>query len=222
MGEPEPDGQSEVTIPEETVHSGVSAPRGRSFAREEIAGLGLLFLLALGLRVWLAARTATIFEDGPRFLATASRMAAGEWEMAFRDSYHPLYSFLIQGLSRITGDPEFVGSAISVLAGSLCVLALYAFFRQVWGVQVAAVGAFLLAIHPYAIRFSSSVQSEALYMLFFVGSVALLIRVLDRPGLWSAILCGVVLGLAYLVRPEGVVVGVVGGLAGGILWLRRF
>lgn len=211
-----------MTISEETVESGQSVLRGPRFSREEFATLGILFLLALGLRLWVAARAVTIFNDGPRFLTTASRMAAGEWQQAFWDSYHPLYPFLIQAVSRVTGDPEGVGTALSVLAGSLCVLVLYAFFRQIWNAQVAAVGAFLLAIHPYAIRFSSSVQSEALYMLFFVGSVALLIWVLDRPRFGSALLCGLTVGLAYLVRPEGAVVGLVGGAAAVILWLRRF
>ncbi|MEE3326829.1 MAG: glycosyltransferase family 39 protein [Myxococcota bacterium] len=211
-----------MSATEEMAHSGKPVGQTSGFAKEEATRLGALFLLAVALRTVVAARAATLFNDGPRFLDTASLMASGAWEQAFRDSYHPLYSFLIQLFSRFTGDPERVGVVISVLAGSLCVLVFYAFLRRIWNVRVATVGAFLLAIHPYAIRFSSSVQSEALYLLLFVGSVALLLRALDRPGFANALFCGVVVGLAYLTRPEGAVVGVVGAMAAGVLWLRRF
>lgn len=190
------------------------------FERESTR-LALVFLLAIGLRSLAAARVATIFEDGPRFLSISSQMAQGHWEQAFLDSYHPLYSFLIQAIARFTGNPEFVGIVISVVAGSLCVCALYAFLRQIWSIEVATVGAFLLAIHPYSIRFSASVQSEALYMLLFVGSAALLLWVLDRPRVGSAVALGVVVGFAYLTRPEGAMVGLLGALAVATLWLRK-
>lgn len=210
-----------MSAPQEMASAGNPIGLAPRLGTGEAAGLGAVFLLALVLRIWVAARVATLFEDGPRFLATASHMAAGEWTQAFQDSYHPLYSFLIQAVARLTGDPERVAVAISVLAGSLAVLALYVFLRQAWNGQVALVGAFLLAIHPYAIRFSSSVQSEGLYLFLFLGAVALLLRTLDRPGFTSALLCGGVVGLAYLTRPEGLVVGLVGAVAMGVLWLRR-
>jgi 4-amino-4-deoxy-L-arabinose transferase-like glycosyltransferase len=185
-------------------------------------GLQLLFLfvLALALRIVAVGRTAVIFNDGPEFLRIADAFSQGAFAQALTHPYHPLYPACIALLSACGVSPEAAAVAISVVSGSLAVLALYAFLRLAFGWRVAFVGATLLAIHPYAIRFSADVQSDALYLAFFLGSVAALYSAL-AGGRWRlAVLAGGLSGLGYLTRPEGLGVALVGLLLIGVAWLR--
>ena len=184
-----------------------------------------IFLAALALRVAAAFRTAAIFNDGPRFLDIAKAMHAGDWLSALSDAYHPLYPFLVSiahsALEFVSVESwEMAAVACSALAGAACVVPLYSFIRQAFDERAAAFGAIALAVHPYAVRFSADVQSDAVYLAFFLTAVALLFSALRsrRPAL--AFATGVATGLAYLTRPEGLGVAVVAVGWCGIALLR--
>jgi hypothetical protein len=110
--------------------------------------------------------------------------------------------------------------AVSVLGGALAVAALYALLHEGFGRRAAAVGGFLLAVHPVALEFSD-VQSDALYLALFLASAALLLRAYLRESAASALGAGAVAGLAYLTRPEGVGTVVVGVALAAFELLRR-
>jgi hypothetical protein len=85
---------------------------------------------------------------------------------------------------------------------------------------VATVGAALFAVHPYAIRFAADVQSDSVYLAFFLAAVAALFYALSRGSVGAAGATGLLSGLAYLTRPEGVGVLVVGIGIACLSWLR--
>ena len=190
-------------------------------SRDDVASTGAverwlptaLVLLAAVARALHWSRTAAMMNDGPEFIGMAQRFAAGDWRGALSDNYHPLYSLLVAALHPLFGDWERAAAAVSVVAGALAVAALFALLRDTFDRRTAAIGAFLLAVHPIAIEFSD-VQSDALYLGLFVASAAFLARAQPRASARAAFAAGAVAGLAYLARPEGlgtVVVGV--GLA---------
>ncbi len=165
-----------------------------------------------------------MFNDGPEFLALTQAFAVGDWARALGHDYHPLYPFatLVVGLvTGATGD-GYVSAAIavSVLSGTVAVGCLYAFLRSAFGLPAAWIGALALAVHPYAVRFSSDVQSDGLYLALFLAAVALAWAALRgrRPALagWA----GALSGLAYLTRPEGVGVALASGAVAGLAALR--
>lgn len=158
---------------------------------------------------WL--QTAVMMNDGPIFIRLARQIRDGDWNAALRYEFHPLYPIAIALVEPLTGDWERAAVAVSVIAGALSVLALFALLRDTFDRRVAAIGAFLLAVHPIAIE-QADVQSDALYLAFFVWSAALLWRALSRDDARAAFAAGVVAGLAYLVRPEGLGAVVVGGI----------
>lgn len=162
-----------------------------------------LFLLALVVRVGAALRTAAIFNDGPHFLRLSELLGRGEWAAALRDAYHPLYPGLTAAVSLLVEKVEIAAIGVSVVSGSLAVLALYAFVRWAFDDRTAWIAGVLLAIHPYASRFSADVQSEGLYFALFLGAVAGLWRALQHGRAPAAAVAGSLIGLAYLVRPEG-------------------
>jgi hypothetical protein len=170
------------------------------------------------------AREDVLFNDGPEFLRVTQAMAARDWGRALADDYHPLYSFAILATQLAAPLPNdgFVSAAVlvSVLAGVASVLCLYLFVRSAFGAAAAWPAALALAVHPYALRFSADVQSDGLYLALFLGSVAALWAALRGGAPALAGWAGSLSGLAYLTRPEGVGVALVGGALGSLRALR--
>jgi hypothetical protein len=179
-----------------------------------------LFAVAMAIRLGTFLRTAVIFNDGPVFLGIAEQMDAGRWAEAFAQDQHPLYPLLIVAAQSVQSTPFAAATAVSLLFGSLAVVALYAFLVQAWDRRIAVVGALLLAVNPYAARFSADVQSEPVYLFFFLGAVAALFGALRACAVRWAVVAGVFAGLAYLTRPEGIGVVLVGASLAGVAWLR--
>lgn len=186
----------------------------------ELAAAGLVAALALVVRALRWSGTVLMFNDGPTFLALAGHMAEGRWGDALAHDYHPLYPFVVMMGQLALGDAERAAAWISIAGGTLAVAALWVFLRGAFGPRPALLGALLLAVQPRAIDFSSDVQSDGLYLGLFLAGVAWLWwgwRA-ARPA-W-AFLAGLVSGLAYLARPEGLGVVLVGGLLAAASLLR--
>jgi hypothetical protein len=179
-----------------------------------------LAVAAVALRAWVWTRTPAIHNDGPIFIGLAQLMGEGEWRAALAHAFHPLYPACLlavhtalASLGAVSGASgwETAGAAVSALSGGAAVLATYAWTRSLLGNRAALGAAAVLAVHPYAVRYSADVQSDGLYLALFLASVGSGWRALrDRDGR-AAAFAGAASGLAYLTRPEGL--GVLGVLA---------
>ncbi len=169
----------------------------------------LLFGAAAIVRFGAAWQTQGIFNDGPSFLRVAAWFHEGHTAMAFGHSYHPLYPLLISWLAPWVGDFALAGVVVSVVFGSLAVIALHAFLVRAFDRRTAFLGGLLFALLPYAAMQSADVQSEGLYFALFLSALAVSWRAVEdaAPG-WAAA-AGVLAGGAYLVRPEGLGVAAV-------------
>jgi len=161
-----------------------------------------LALLAVIVRALRWSWTAVMMNDGPIFIRLAQQMADGDWRAALTYEFHPLYPFAVRVAQLLFGDWERAAVAVSVLAGGIAVLGLFVLLRDAFDRRVAAIGGLLLAVHPVAIE-QADVQSDSLYLAFFVWSAAFLWRALSRERAVPALVAGLLAGLAYLVRPEG-------------------
>ncbi len=189
--------------------------------REEAIAIVALVLLGALLRTLRWEQNAVLFNDGPLFIELARVLQAGDLRLALAHPYHPLYSALMAWLAPLTGDLERAGATLSILGGSAAIFALWAFLRPAFGARAACIGAFLLAVHPRAIEYSGDVQSDGVYLAFFLGAVACLWRALERGGAGAAALAGALAGLAYLTRPEGLGLVLVGLGLGALRVLAR-
>ncbi len=189
---------------------GVSESANTTSGWSPLQQMSTLFGVALLLRVLAALRTPVIFNDGPSFIAIATAIGEGRLGEALAHPYHPLYPALLAALGRVVPDLEMAGIATSVVAGSAAVVALYCFLRAAFDARLAFVGAMLLALSPYAIRFSADVQSDSLYLALFLFGVAALYPALREASAARAFLTGALSGAAYLTRPEGLGVVIVG------------
>jgi 4-amino-4-deoxy-L-arabinose transferase-like glycosyltransferase len=173
--------------------------------------VGLLAVAAL-VRGYAWSQTSVMFNDGPVFLSLAQAIGEGRWVEVLSHPYHPLYPFCIQWLSKSGLALETSAVVISIFGGLLGIVALHSFLRRAFGFEVAWLGAWILALHPCAVDFSSDVMSDGLYIGLYLSAFAAMARMVDTPSLPASICCGVLSALAYLVRPEGVGLVLIGGV----------
>ncbi|MDP6977492.1 MAG: glycosyltransferase family 39 protein [Myxococcota bacterium] len=183
-----------------------------------------LALFAAAVRGVVGLRTSVIFEDGPHFLAIARAFSEGRYSDGLAHPYHPLYSALVAATQPVFGNFEHAALAVSALGGAIAVAASFVFLRDAFDVHVAWIGAALFAISPYPVRFTADVASEGVYLACFAAALALLWRGVQseapRSGFALLFAAGACSGLAYLARPEGAGLLVVGVLWLGFEWLR--
>ena len=171
-----------------------------------------MVLLAIGVRCLDWLQTPTVFNDGPVFIEMAGEFLQGNWSAGFSYSFHPLTSLMIAGLGSLGGDLEVAGRLVSVLSGGVATLALFFLVLDQFGRRVATTAALLFAVSPTMVPPGMNVQSDGLHLALVLGSAFSAWRMLSRQsGAW-AISALVLCGLAYLTRPEGLVIGVVAGL----------
>jgi hypothetical protein len=181
----------------------VEAERG-SGARRDVIGLTAILLFALAVRAFAWSRTVVMFNDGPVFLAMAEAVGEGRWSEVLAHPYHPLYPTLIA----LVGGAfpigiETAGVAVSILGGLLSVAAVFWLARDWFGSEVAWLSAWIVALHPWAVDFSSDVMSDGLYAGLFLVRFVAMARAVEHPNSKNTLVCGFASGLAYLVRPEG-------------------
>lgn len=196
--------------------AGVASPG----VRTEVALLVALSALALALRATVAWRNPVIFDDGPAFIEIARAMARGDFGSALAHPYHPLYSLLIWLTPGSAGHEEFVGVAWSVLAGTTSVVLLWWMLRPLFAGRVALAAAALFAAHPYAVRISADVQSDTLHLAFLLLGLGGVQRAAARADAGLAFAAGIAAALAYLARPEGFGVVVVGAILFAAAWMQ--
>src|SRR4051794_4142666 len=94
-----------------------------------------------------------------------------------------LWSYVVAGGVRILGRSPEVPRLLSLVAGAMTVAATYLLGRQLHGVLVGALAAFLLAVSAAHILVNSHVSwSNCATPLFTTLAIWLLVRALDQPG----------------------------------------
>ena len=110
----------------------------------------------------------------------------------------------------MVGDWEWAAVAVSIASGCGSVVLLHWFVCDAFDRRTADIAALILAVHPWAVRHSSDVQSDGLYLAAFLAAVAVLWRAWREQRTALAFAAGALSGLAYWVRPEGAGVALIG------------
>ncbi len=175
-------------------------------------GLGALLAFAGALRAFAWSRTAVLFNDGPIFLALAQALREGRIGDVLAHPQHPLYPALVALLEAFALAPEAAAVAVSIAGGLLAVAAVFWMAWARFGRSAAWISAWVVALHPWAVDFSSDVMSDGAYAGLHLASFAVLVELLERPSRGRALAFGLLAALAYWTRPEGLVLVVVAGV----------
>ena len=164
----------------------------------------LLLIISISVRIYLGFFTYVIKNDSVAFIQNAKYFADGDFLSGLRHDFHPLYSFLIAVLCKAIPDMELSGTIVSISFGTLTVIVFYLIGKSVFGRKVSFVSSVVLALHPYAVRFSVDIISESTYFFFFISALGLGFFAIVKRKYYLFALAGISSAFAYLVRPEGI------------------
>lgn len=179
----------------------------------------IIFLVALGLRVlsMIARGDYVAFDEGYYLLLGENLWNGRGYTLNGlpHTTFSPLYPFLGGLFSQFIEDPLWAGRTVSVLASAFLIIPAFAFFKRLSGRITALAGSWLLAVAPVLMAFVSYwvgrdvyvSGSEPLLHLLLFTALALIGRSWKRAGL-----AGLLMGLAYLARPEALAIAGVLGL----------
>ena len=162
-----------------------------------------LATVAFALRAFLLRSLPVIDADGVTYVALARQFRATG--SPFDPLFHPLYPLTIAFAEPLAGDWELAARLVSAFFGALVVLPAYALARPLLGVEAARLAAVLMVVQPALVRSGTAAMSEAVYAFVLACGILAAWRALAGGPRALLGLAGLLFGLAYLVRPEGVV-----------------
>jgi hypothetical protein len=198
--------------------------------RRDLANIAILLALAVVLRIWLISHTEVPARDGIGFIRFAWQLRTMPWPTVLRGNPHPpLYPLAILATSipmrfLIPGSEatmmQLSAQAASALAGILVVIPMYCLGLRLFNRQTAFWACAVFQCLPIACRSFSDALSEGLFLLLLATALLLAYQALQNHSTWRFALSGIFGGLAYLTRPEGLVI-VIAVLAVLLaLWIR--
>jgi Dolichyl-phosphate-mannose-protein mannosyltransferase len=176
--------------------------------------LGLLMVAASALLSWLIAHTDVFFADGLRYIAQAKTIDHGSWSQGLVHAVdHPIYPMAIAAVHRLLGgnDPNDWQTAAQVAAaisGVLLVIPIYLSSLEVFGPSSAWLACFLIYLLPFNGHMLADTLSESTFLLFWTWGLWSTLRFLRAGGPFWVPLSIAFSVLAYLTRPEGLILPV--------------
>jgi len=130
----------------------------------------------------------------------------------------PGYPFALAGIYAVSaplpGSRWTHGRVANALLGTLAVVLVGLIAARIWGRRVALAALAVAAVDLPLVLVGGSLMSETLFVMLILGAVLAGLRARDaaRPVAW-ALAAGVLVGLATLTRPTGLVLAIPLGLA---------
>jgi 4-amino-4-deoxy-L-arabinose transferase-like glycosyltransferase len=163
----------------------------------------------VGLFAWLNYHTEVTFADGLRSIQQAQAIDRGAWtEGVIRSMDHPLHPLAVAAVHRAIGGAgpvswQRAAQVASILAAVLLVIPVYLLTLEIFGPSTAWLGCVLAIANPVLAHVVTNVLSESTFVLFWAWGLWAAVRFL-REGtfVWLPLTIGFG-ALAYLARPEG-------------------
>ena len=188
----------------------------------------VVFLTALGL-AYRAMHFVVFSEmilpehDATRYIRLSRNFAAGNFYGVLDYYWPPMYPILLGVVTRFVGDPILPAIIISTIAGGLAVPLTYYFVKQSYGRKPALIAASITIFYPFLINSVFGLGSENEYLLFILGALVVGWAGLVDDSPLDFLFCGILLGAAYLTRPEaiGYPIFFIAFAIGKALWQKR-
>lgn len=113
----------------------------------------------------------------------------------------PVYPLFIAALLKLTGNwwPYSVQAAQCILFGITCLI-VFSLSNTIFNRKVGIISAFICALHPYLIQFTSRILIENLAAFIFTAMNAALLYFTLQPGKIRSIILGVIIGAGALCK----------------------
>jgi hypothetical protein len=194
---------------------------------EHALRIGLVMAAAVALLTWGLRHTEASFTDGLRYVRQAEEIDRGAWlEGTVGSIDHPLHPLAIVAAHRIVGDfgpVSWQRGAVALAFGCIVLLAVpsYLLGRVLFGDQTAWLVSLMVVSHPFSSAIVANALSESTFLLLWIWGLWAAVRFL-REGrfVWLPVTIGFGV-LAYLSRPEGMLLPLAMIASLGILPLHR-
>ena len=183
------------------------------YTMKRAASIGVLFVGAVGARVFWVNQVRALWGDEPFTTWLSSSALTTQAPMAFQDV--SLFPTLVEWIARLfqtIGVSSSVAAAIStifvyVLFGGLLVAPVYGIARRMGGEAIAAGAGLATVFYPAMLGSfpQGGAMVEPVYLLLVAAAWYFLLVAVDEGSLSPAGLGGLFVGLAYLTRPEALV-----------------
>ena len=155
-------------------------------------GFAALLIGAVAVRAFASTQFHVVFNDGPIFLAMAEALGDGRFDEVLAHPFHPLYPMAVAAVAAVTGTGlEASAIAVSIVGGAMAVLGVTLAARRAFDPLVGWCVGITVALHPWAVDFSSDVMSDGLYAGFYALGFAALVALIERPSAVRGGLVGV-------------------------------
>ena len=178
--------------------------------------IGGLLLLVLPLRLWLLYNTEVAARDSITYVQYALQFEKSDWRTVLAaNQQHPGYPLLVWLMSlpvrAVEGEttPENMALStqlVSMAASLLLIVPMYWLGRQFFDRKTSFWATLLFQYLPIGAQHLSDGISEPVYLLWIVSGLLQGIHAVRDRSLLRCGLCGFFAGLAYLTRPEGVLI----------------
>ena len=152
-----------------------------------------------------------------------SILQSGIFPSSFRT---PGYPFFITTIYYLFGTKPWVVIISQIIIDSGTILLVYFLAKFICDERSAIIASILYAADPVAILYSNKLLSESLFTFIFISSVFILLVFLVNEKLSSVSLCGILLGIATLIRPVAIyfpfVSLIIISAYGKLSWSSRF
>lgn len=164
-----------------------------------------LTLAALGFRIFLYflfANEIVITPDPMEMCSHGQQFASGNYYGVLSTYWTPVYPILIGILTFFTNSAIVSAIIISIVASCLIVPLTYCLVKQSFGQQVAIIAAVISVFFPHLINSMFEIGTENVYILWIIGALIVGWNGFQSNSAKDFFFVGVLLGLAYLTRPE--------------------
>jgi mannosyltransferase len=157
----------------------VPAAKRADLARWRLPALGLILLLALGLRVLRAGKLD--LNDDEAFFVQITHLGT-YWSLAGSTEPHPpLYLALLQGWMLLGGVTEYAVRFPSIVFGVATAAGMYQLGRLLAGERLGLAAALVAALNPYQIAYSQTARDYEIACCLALLSFVVFLHALRRP-----------------------------------------
>lgn len=161
------------------------------------AGLGFRILHYL-----IFSKLIVAGSDQMQNILLARQFASGNFYGVLDAYWTPFYPVLIGFTTYFYNDLIISAAIVSIISGSLAVPLTYLIVRQSYGRREAVIAAILAVFYPFLINSVFALGTENVYLPLILGALILGWRGLQQKSALLYFSTGILLGLAYLTRPE--------------------
>ncbi len=164
--------------------------------------LSLTGLIVRLLYYFLYAKDEVIGKDASTYVRLARHLAEGDFAAGFDTFWTPFYPLLVAGVELFTNSLMLPTVIISIITGTLGVTATYFLVNQSYGKREAVIAAVIAIFYPHLLTATFAYGTENIYLLLLIFALITGWNGLTKNPLINFFVTGLLLGCAYLTRPE--------------------